>query len=187
MLKNTLKVFIKFYIFSLKLTTSIFIIEYFFVKYKALLYFSFLFFCSCSFFTTSEKSQEIEDITSFIDFTKVDVSPSFVACNDLIDEEKTACFRREIHQKLTENLSKHTIRVSKTMDATINLDLLIDKQGKVTLQKVYSPKIIEEEIPKLDSLLQVSVNELPVLNPAIKRGIPVATQYRLPIRVLLNE
>ena len=48
-----------------------------------------------------------------------------------------------------------------------------------------SPGIIIVAI--LDSLLQQSVTKLPTIYPAIKRGIPVTTAYKLPIRILLKE
>ena len=44
---------------------------------------------------------------------------------------------------------------------------------------------IKNRLPKLDSLLKLSIENIPTSYPAIKRGIPVSTKYRLPIRIKL--
>lgn len=124
----------------------------------------------------------MQQISTVVDFTTVDVSPSFVACDSLIDFEKRACFRKQIHQQLTNELAKHTIKVAHSIDETIYIDLLISSNGKISLLKNHLSKTIQKEVPKLDSLLKVSIAKLPKLRPAIKRGIPVTTQYQLPIR-----
>lgn len=92
-----------------------------------------------------------------------------------------------MHKQLTANLSENLIRVTRTIDEVVNVDLLINSEGKVSLQTVHSSKIIRTEIPALDSLLIASVNQLPILRPALKRGIPVTTQYTLPIRIFYQE
>ena len=43
------------------------------------------------------------------------------------------------------------------------------------------------EIPTLDSILNLSIKNLPKIFPANKRGIPVTTKYRLPIRIQLKD
>lgn len=145
-----------------------------------------IFFSSCQFFTT-DKQRDTQSLDTIVNFNKVDVSPSFVACDSLIGSKKTNCFRNTIHQKVAESLQKHTIKVANALDETIYVDLLIDTDGKITLKSIHPNENIQREIPKLDSLLIESLRKFPTIFPAIKRGIPVATQYQLPIRILLKE
>lgn len=146
-----------------------------------------LLYCSsCSFFSSDAKQHD-QKLDTIVNFSKVDVSPSFIICDSLIDNDKTTCFRNTIHQEFTKNLSKHRFKVKNTIDEKINLDLLIDSKGKVSLQQIHSSKKVQEELPKLDSLLTISVCQLPKLRPAIKRGIPVTTQYQLPILIQVKE
>jgi hypothetical protein len=42
-------------------------------------------------------------------------------------------------------------------------------------------------LPSLKDILKKSVEELPAIYPAIKRGIPVTTVYKLPIRIAVKN
>lgn len=141
---------------------------------------------SCSYFS-SDKNSTQQSLDTIINFNKVDVFPSFVECKDKIDEAKTSCFRETIHKKIAANLAQHHLEIKKPIDEVINVELEISTEGKFILKKINSSENIREQLPKLDSLLQASVNSLPKIFPAIKRGIPVASQYSLPIRIQLKE
>ncbi|APG65143.1 hypothetical protein LPB136_07175 [Tenacibaculum todarodis] len=141
---------------------------------------------SCTYFS-SDKNKGQQSLDTIINFNKVDVFPSFAECKDKIDEAKTSCFRETIHRKIADNLSQHHLEIKKEIDAIVTVELEISTEGKFILKKINSSENIREQLPKLDSLLEVSVNTLPKIFPAIKRGIPVATQYSLPIRIQLKE
>lgn len=141
---------------------------------------------SCTTFFSSEKQQH-QNLDSIIDFTKVDVSPSFKVCDSLIDNEKTICFRNTLHEKLTEQLRQHNFKVHEKIDEIINVHVLIDNKGKVQLQDINTSEVVQKQLPKLDSILNISVCQLPKLRPAYKQGIPVTTQYQLPIRIVLED
>ena len=141
---------------------------------------------SCQFFETDKKltDQEIEEI---VDFSVVDVSPSFAVCDSVIDKaKKTTCFRQTIYQHISKSLAKNIIEVNTPINETVSVQLFIDKQGEVTLKKIVSSAQLKTAIPHLDSLIQQSLQSLPNLFPAIKRGIPVSTQYELPIKINVN-
>ena len=46
-------------------------------------------------------------------------------------------------------------------------------KGNFVLDGIQSPENIKTALPRLDSLIKVSVQKLPIIYPAIKRGIPV--------------
>ena len=71
------------------------------------------------------------------------------------------------------------------MNDTILVKLHVNSIGNVSLVNIQSSEFIKNQIPKLDSLIGVGVNNLPTLKAAIKRGIPVTTEFTLPI-VLVN-
>ncbi len=70
---------------------------------------------------------------------------------------------------------------SKKINDTIFVKLIIDKTGKVILNDIKSSEFIQQQIPKLDSLIADGISSLPKLKPAIKRDMPVTTQFSLPI------
>ncbi len=140
---------------------------------------------SCNYISV-EKKQKAQSIDTIIDFTKVDVSPSFDNCKNLLDKAKTNCFRDEIQKRITVNLEAYHFTTENFIDEVILIDVLINNKGKFKLLNISSTENIKSELPKLDSLLQNSIKKLPKVSPAIKRGIPVNTQYQLPIRILTN-
>lgn len=147
-----------------------------------------LIFCSaCDYFPLSKK-QQLLDLDTIINFNEVDFSPSFAMCDSLVEKEaKSTCFRTNIHQKIGEELQKQVFTIKDSIDEIVTVHLLIDNKGDVKLEQMEASKIIKEQLPSLDSLLAISVQNLPKIYPAIKRGIPVKTKYILPIRIQLKE
>jgi len=147
----------------------------------------FLLFNSCQFFVKSEK-ELLQELDTIVDFTSVDTSPTFTICKSLIDKEKqTNCFRNTIQQKVGEKLATFSLEVKNPIDEIVVVTILINQKGNFKYQELQASEMITNEIPELDSILRVSVESLPKIYAAVKRGIPVATQYDLPIRIKLEE
>ncbi len=141
---------------------------------------------SCEFFNLKDKSQ-LQEIDTIIDFSSVDVFPTFDVCKSYIDKEKkTACFRETIHQHISKSLAKNKIEVKKPVNEVLNVEVLISNKGIVSVQKIIASDVLKTEIPTIDSLITASLQNLPKLFPATKRGIPVATQYKIPIQINVN-
>ncbi|WP_036826489.1 hypothetical protein [Polaribacter sp. Hel1_85] len=153
--------------------------------------FSFLliifFITSCDKISLS-KNKNIQVLDTIVDFSSVDTFPSFKPCDSIIDKtKKSDCFRNTIHQKIGEELQKNLFTIKDSIDEIIYVDLLINSKGIFILDSIQSSNNIKKELPQLDSLLKVSVQNLPQIFPANKRGIPVTTKYQLPIRIQLKE
>jgi hypothetical protein len=147
----------------------------------------FLLCTSCDKFSFS-KNKDLQDLDTIVDFTSVDFSPSFKICDSIIDKEEIAsCFRNTIHQRIGAELQRHILTVKDSINEVIYVDVLINLKGEIIFDETYSSENIKEQLPKLDSILKESVKTLPKIHPAIKRGIPVITKYRLPIRILLKD
>ncbi len=141
---------------------------------------------SCEYFNFNKKSQ-LQEVDTIIDFSSVDVFPTFEACKNFIDKAKiTDCFRTTIHKHISESLAKHQLEVRNPIDETIQVSVLINNKGVVSIQKISSSEMLKKEIPTIDSLITISLQDLPKLFPATKRGIPVTTQYQIPIQIHVN-
>ena len=138
---------------------------------------------SCQFFNLDKNSMQ-QEVDTVVDFSVVDVSPSFAVCDSVIDKAaKTACFRHTIHLQISKSLSATPMVVENPINETIFVHVLIDKAGKITLKNIESTTELKEALVHLDSLVRLSLQSLPIVFPAIKRGIPVSTQYQLPIKI----
>jgi len=146
-----------------------------------------IFFTSCEYFSF-EKNKNVEKINMDVDYTSVDISPSFKICDSLIDKDKkNICFRTTIREEIANSLSKYSIKVKKPLNETIIVTLIIKSNKEIKLTKIEASESLIKEIPSLHEMMQKSIGELSEIFPAIKRGIPVTTQYKLPIRINLEN
>ncbi|MBS9774662.1 MAG: hypothetical protein KGV59_05840 [Tenacibaculum sp.] len=132
------------------------------------------------------KKKKTQRLDTIIDFTKVDTYPSFINCKKLIDDEKTLCFRNNIHNRITKSLNTFPFNVKDSLNEELLVILIINKKGKVCLQEIQSSDSLQKKLPNLIDYIGKSIDSLPKLSPAIKRGIPVTTQYKLPIKIKVN-
>ncbi|WP_435264203.1 hypothetical protein [Tenacibaculum sp. nBUS_03] len=141
---------------------------------------------SCDYFSFTRKNNN-QYIDTIINLSKVDVSPSFEKCKELDSNTKNECFRSEIQANIARSLSEIDFIVDEDIDEVIYVHLVINNYGTVQLKDIEASNIVLEKLPALDSLLKVSVKKLPKIFPAIKRGIPVTTQYTLPVKIAIKN
>jgi hypothetical protein len=147
----------------------------------------FILITSCDKFSFST-SKNIQLLDTIVNFSSVDTSPSFKECDSIIDKQKKSdCFRTTIHQKIGAALKKYQFIIKNSISETVHVDLLINSKGKIILETIESSQNMKIQLPKLDSILRLSIARVPNMYPAIKRGIPVTTKYRLPILIQLKE
>ena len=112
---------------------------------------------SCEFFSLKNKSQ-LQEIDTIIDFSSVDVFPTFDACKSFIDKEKkTDCFIETIHQHISKNLAKTKIEVKNPVNETVNVVVFINNKGNVSIKKITTSTVLKTEIPEIDSLITASL------------------------------
>lgn len=142
---------------------------------------------SCDKFSFS-KNKSLKAVDTIVDFTTVDFSPTFKVCDSLIDKTKLSdCFRNTIHEKMGLELQKHHLEIKDSIDEIVFADVLINAKGKIVIAEITSTDNLRSQLPQLDSVLNESVKNLPTIYPAIKRGIPVSTKYRLQLRIVLKD
>jgi len=132
----------------------------------------------------SEKSKfQNSSFHTVVNFSTVDTSPVFKNCEKLLDDEKTECFRLTMQEKFVEVLSEKSFVTKESIEETITVILLITKDGKVKMKAIESSEIIQNQLPELSTIIEDIIATMPKLYPATKRGIPVATEYQLPINI----
>ncbi len=141
---------------------------------------------SCSYIEQHTKREPIQKIDTIVDFNSVDTYPLFPNCAHIPSREKQQiCFQIEMSQHIYASLKEFQLSVKDSVNDTILIKLKIDAFGKTTLSNIQSSTKISQLIPKFDSIVKVSLQNLPTLEPAIKRAMPVTTEFTLPI-VLKN-
>lgn len=143
--------------------------------------FGFLFLSSCTFFT-KKKSADFLKVDTVIDYTSVDVYPLFLNCKELENkEQQQSCFEREMTQKIHQILQLQSFDTFTVLQDTAWVKLVINKKGNIQVTEVNSNTLSEKKIKRIDSILQTHLQKITPLQPAIKRGIPVTTLFKVPI------
>ena len=157
---------------------------------KSLLIFCFFCFYNCDIEIKKKISVDefIEDELKSFSWNEVDQYPVFENCLDFNDTaQKNNCFVETITENFRINLKKNNLVLNRTLVDTINLVLKIDKKGNIGIQSMTT----RDENIKYKEIISISfdstMNDLPKLYPAIKRGQEVDIIFNLPILISTEE
>ena len=140
---------------------------------------------SCKRNLTSD-GDNLQELDTIVDFSKVDVSPYFKVCEKLLEEAKIKCFRSNIQKYFKEELKKLELSSKESINENLHVILLVSKKGDLTLKKLIVSDKVLDAFPEIEEHIQQITTNLPKLYPALKRGIPVTTEYNLPIHIVVE-
>ena len=144
---------------------------------------------SCNYFESKKVSKDsiVQQELKTFNWDEVDTYPAFESCNSFETEAlKKTCFETEITNRVFETLNSTSIEVYDTFSETIALQLIISEKGSFSIQSSKISDSLKTIIPNISKILSNSINNLPKVYPAIKRGQQVKTQFVLPILIEVN-
>ena len=90
-----------------------------------------------------------------LDYSSVDVSPSFRVCDSLIEKDKKdTCFRTTLRQEIFSSLAKQSIQVPQSIDETIEVAITIQSDKEVKLTSIKSSDSLMAIVPSLKAILK---------------------------------
>lgn len=141
---------------------------------------------SCDQFETRKISSEeiLSEETRELNWSEVDQYPSFGECRDIIEMETAkACFEEKVAAYVYAQLEEKQPVVSDSFEETLLLHLRISEKGIPTIDSMEIDSVITYHLPDIKAWLRESIDSLPTIHPATKRGIPVATKFRMPVMI----
>ena len=144
---------------------------------------------SCDLTINKELSvnQLVSDELETFNWNDVDTYPRFQNCDTIINKELNfQCFVNTLTSKVQTNLSNTGVIVDKSIKDTVMISFRVSDKGKITLDELFSENEVLNVNLLIDSIFKLSILDLPKLYPAIKRGQPVNTKFKLPILVSTN-
>ncbi|MBC7748628.1 MAG: hypothetical protein H7Z76_08670 [Methylotenera sp.] len=148
------------------------------------LFLVFIFFNSCQYFDKqipSEKELLQKELKS-INWKEVDEYPSVVDCEKIDNKaQRQQCFFEVLTQLIQEKLSVDTLSVLYPELDTIEVKVTIFPSATMQFEPQFPKDSVAYDTIKIDSILKARLIDFPKINPAIKRGIPVKTQFILPV------
>ena len=143
-----------------------------------------LFFNSCQYFDNQIPSEEelLEKELKSINWKEVDEYPSVVDCENIDDKkQRQQCFFEVLAQLIQEKLSVAPLSVLYPELDTIEVKVTIFPNATMEFEPEFPKDSVAYDKIKIDSILKARLVNFPKINPAIKRGIPVKTQFILPV------
>ena len=151
---------------------------------KSYCYLLLLMFSSCQYFekqVPSEKELLQKELKS-INWKEVDEYPSLVDCESVTDKkQQQQCFFERLTQLIQEKLSVDTLAALYPELDTIEVKVTVFPNATLQFEPQFPKDSVAYDTIKIDSILRARLVGFPKVNPAIKRGIPVKTQFILPV------
>lgn len=152
---------------------------------KALLPVLFLVIISCKFETKKISSEEVlEQESRSLNWKEVDEYPAFEECQSETELNAAKnCFENKVASTIYSFLASQQPVVTESIHDTLYIYLEITKEGKPQIDSVKIDTTVTSQLPEIEQWLRQSIDSLPNIYPASKRGIPVSTVFKMPVVV----
>ena len=139
---------------------------------------------SCDYFHKPVPSKEVllEKELKLIDWNQVDQYPSIAECENIEDKtQRQQCFFEYLTSVIQQKLSQDTLPFTAIEIDTIIVKVTVFPDATIDFEPQFPQDSVAYNKIKIDSLLTEKLKNFPRINPALKRGIPVKTQFILPV------
>jgi hypothetical protein len=146
---------------------------------------------SCQYFEKQVPNEKelLKQELKKINWDEVDEFPSVLQCDTIIDAAiKKQCFFDYMAQTIQERIGIDTLRIEYPKIDTINVKITINTDSSLQFETQYTnDSIALADKTKIDSILMSRLSDFPKVEPAIKRGVKVKTQFVLPVIIKMEK
>ena len=150
---------------------------------KPALFLVLLFISSCQYLDKKVPNKEelLQKELKAINWNQVDEYPSFAQCDSLADPKANqVCFFDFLTQLIQARLGADTLSMIYPDSDSIPLKVTVMPNATFTFEPQISDTVVYNKV-LIDSVFKARLVGFPKVNPAIKRGLPVKTQFVLPV------
>ncbi len=143
--------------------------------------------CKKYLFKKSDDNSLTKTEDDTINYSSLDAYPLLPECVNITNRIlQKDCFYKQLTSRIQITLNENLIEINQNFQDTIWVKINVNSLGKTRVKTIIVSDAVKEYLPKLDSVLYVSIGKLPILKPAIKLGIPVTSEFSLPILLQNN-
>ena len=146
---------------------------------------------SCQYFEKQvpDEKELLKQELKKINWDEVDEFPSILQCDTIIDAAlKKQCFFDYMAHTIQERIGIDTLRIEYPKIDTINVKITINTDSSLQFETQYTnDSIALADKTKIDSILMSRLSDFPKVEPAIKRGVKVKTQFVLPVIIKMEK
>ena len=158
---------------------------------KTAIFILFISLVSCQYFEKQvpDEKELFEQELKKINWDEVDEFPSVLQCDTIKDAEiKRQCFFDYMAQTIQERIGIDTLLIAYPEINTINLKITVNSDSSLQFETQYpNDSIALADKTKIDSILTSRLSDFPKVEPAIKRGVKVKTQFVLPVIIKMEK
>ncbi|MGV9003339.1 hypothetical protein [Flavobacterium sp.] len=139
---------------------------------------------SCQYFDRQVPSEDalLKQQLKEINWNEIDEYPTVVDCEKITDETlRKQCFFEFLTQTIQQKLDVDTLTNLLPKLDTIEVKVTVFPNSVVTFEPQFPADSVAYDTVKIDSILHARLIDFPKIKPATKRGIPVKTQFILPV------
>lgn len=139
---------------------------------------------SCQYFEKQvpDEKELLDKELKEINWNEVDEYPSIADCEKLTDvDQRKHCFFEFLTAEIQQKLDIDTLSILFPKLDTIEVKVTVFPNATMQFEPQFPKDSVAYDTIKIDSILQKRLVDFPKVNPAIKRGIPVKTQFVLPV------
>ena len=154
--------------------------------YRLFVLMFFLVLASCSFFESKGKrTQELINAElQQIDWNTIDSYPLFLDCDETASKEnQRQCFEQTLTTHFENTLNEFEFIIDSDSNPVVFVTFVIDTEGRINVVEIDKDASILEQMPEFDGIVSQSLKNIPAIAPALKRGIPVSTKFRIPLQL----
>ena len=145
---------------------------------------------SCQYFEKKVPSEKelLDKQMQEINWNEVDEYPSVDDCEKLTDETmRKQCFFDFLTTTIQQKLAVDTLSTLFPKLDTIEVRVTVLPDARLEFKPEFPKDSVAYDTIKIDSILRARLVDFPKINPALKRGIPVKTQFVLPVIIKQEE
>ena len=139
---------------------------------------------SCQYFEKKVPNEKelLDKQMKEINWNEVDEYPSVADCEKLKDAtQRKQCFFEFLTTTIQQKLAVDSLSTMFSQLDTIEVKVTVLPNSSLQFEPQFLKDSVAYDTIKIDSILRARLVDFPKVNPAIKRGIPVKTQFVLPV------
>lgn len=144
---------------------------------------------SCQYFEKQVPNEEelLKQRLKEIDWNKVSSYPSLAECDAITDKDlKKECFFSTMTRLVQEKLDTDTIAMLYPEIDTIRVKVTVYPDATLKFEPQIPKDSVKYDSVKIDSVIKARLVGFPKIEPAQKEGIPVTSEFILPVILDVN-
>ena len=145
---------------------------------------------SCQYFDKKAPDENalLKEELQKVNWKQVDQYPSVASCDTILDvETQKECFFQFLTETIQARIGIDTIHILYPELDTIAVKVTINPDATLQFQTQEPTDSIGYDIKVIDSIIQTRLADFPAVEPAIKQGIKVKSQFVLPVILKVTD